>query len=150
MDMRDITSLGSYNLIQRSSATEVGLGTVSCQFSFGFVYSVPSSIMMLPYLAVVPAVSNTLEDPAYGSNDAEDTCDPMATTEDADRLNDTRGSCAWDTKDHVNREEQVPSTEEEIEIVIQSLFLHVTVVDGPIPQQEGKWRDKDEVPNART
>jgi len=83
---------------------------------------------MLPYLAIVPGVSDTLERPTYGSDDTEDTRDPMTAAEDADRLNYTRGSGAWDAEDHVNREEEVPS----------------------VPQQEGEWCDEDEVPDAGT
>jgi len=41
---------------------------------------------------VVPAISTTLDDPAYGGDDAEDTRDPMAATKDSDRLDYTRGS----------------------------------------------------------
>ena len=44
------------------------------------------------YLTVVPAISNTLNGPARSSDDAEDARNPMATTEDPDRLNDSRGS----------------------------------------------------------
>jgi len=123
---------------------------VGRQFCFGLVYSMSSSVVVLPYLTVVPAISNALGDPADGSDDAEDTCDPMTAIEDADRLNDTRRSGAWNTEDHVNREEQVPSTEEEVEVIIQCLFLHVTIVDGSVPQQEGEWRNEDEVPDAGT
>lgn len=46
------------------------------------------------YLTVVPGISSTLEDPAYGSDDTEDTCDPMTAIEDTDRLDYTRGSGA--------------------------------------------------------
>ena len=73
------------------------------------VYGVPSSVMMLPYLCrgwrerfqagvgeryltVVPAISSGLDDPPYGSNDTEDSCDPMAAIEDPYRLNDACGS----------------------------------------------------------
>jgi len=105
---------------------------------------------MLPYLTVVPGISNALEGPTYGSDDTEDSRDPMTAIEDADRLNYTRGSGTWDTEDHVNREEEVPSAEKEIDVIIQRLFLHVTVVDGSVPQQEGEWCDEDEVPDAGT
>jgi len=44
------------------------------------------------YLTIVPAISNALEGPTYGSNDTEDTCDPITATEDADRLDYARGS----------------------------------------------------------
>ena len=44
------------------------------------------------YLTVVPAISNTLEDPTYGSDDTEDACDPVTTIEDTDRLDYTRRS----------------------------------------------------------
>jgi len=111
---------------------------------------VSGSVVMLPYLAIVPGVSDTLERPTYGSDDTEDTRDPMTAAEDADRLNYTRGSGAWDAEDHVNREEEVPSAKEEINVIIQCLLLHVTVVDGSVPQQEGEWCDEDEVPDAGT
>lgn len=44
------------------------------------------------YLTVVPAIPNTLEDPTYGSDDAEDACNPVTAIEDTDRLNYARGS----------------------------------------------------------
>ena len=43
------------------------------------------------HLTVVPGIPNALDEPASGSNDTEDTCHPMTTIEDADRLDDTRG-----------------------------------------------------------
>lgn len=46
------------------------------------------------YLTVVPAISKTLDGPANGGDDTEDTCNPMAATKDADRLNYARGSGA--------------------------------------------------------
>jgi hypothetical protein len=46
------------------------------------------------HLTVVPAISSALDDPADGSDDAEDTCDPMTAIENADCLNDTRRSGA--------------------------------------------------------
>jgi len=123
---------------------------VGRQFRFGLVYSVSGRIMVLPYLTVIPPIPNALDDPTYGSDDTEDACDPMTAIEDADRLNDTRGSSAWDAENHVNRKEQVPSAEEEVKVIIQCLLLHVTVVDGSVPQQEGEWGDEDEVPDAGT
>lgn len=124
-------SIAYYNLIQRSSTTEIRLGTVGRQFCFGLrtpnvnqqkvdrrvghfpylVYSMSSSVMVLPYLCrgwyerlqarveegyltVVPAISNSLDDPSHGSNDTEDARDPMTTIEDPYCLNDARGSGA--------------------------------------------------------
>jgi hypothetical protein len=72
------------------------------------------------YLTVIPAVSSSLDDPSYRSNDTEDSCDPMTAVEDSDCLNDTRGSSTkgvslatrilritanlpWDTEDPKNR-----------------------------------------------
>jgi len=118
------------------------------ELCFGLVYSVSSSIVMLPYLVVVPAVSSTLDGPAYSSDDAEDACDPMTATKDADGLNYTRGPGTWDTEDHVYGEEQVPSTEEKVDIIIHGLFLHIAIVDGSVPQQEGERCDEDEVPDT--
>ena len=43
---------------------------------------------------VVPAISGTLDHPAYGGDDAKDARDPMAVTKNPDRLDYTRGSCA--------------------------------------------------------
>jgi len=113
------------------------------------VNTVSGSVVVLPYLAVVPTVSGTLEDPTYGGDDTEYTRNPMTAIEYTDRLDDTRGSGTWDAENHVNREEQVPSAEEEIDVVVQRLLLHVTVVYGSVPQQEGEWCDEDEVPDAR-
>ena len=44
------------------------------------------------YLMVVPAISTTLDDPAYGGDDAKYACNPMTATKDPDRLNYARGS----------------------------------------------------------
>ena len=44
------------------------------------------------YLTVVPAISSTLDGPAYGCDDAEDARNPMSAVEDPDRLNYTGGS----------------------------------------------------------
>lgn len=44
------------------------------------------------YLTVVPAISNTLEGPAYGSDDTEDTCGPVTAAKNADCLDYSRGS----------------------------------------------------------
>jgi hypothetical protein len=75
------------------------------------VHGVSSGIVMLPYLwegpcekaegrgrqtylTVVPAISATLKDPAYGGDDAENARDPVAAVKNPDRLNYTRGSGA--------------------------------------------------------
>ena len=74
------------------------------------------------YLAVIPPIPGALDDPAHGSNDTEDACNPMTAIENADRLNDTRRSgtkvdvvggsvriyetivnLPWDTEDPKNR-----------------------------------------------
>ena len=41
---------------------------------------------------VVPAISATLDDPAYGGDDAKYACNPMTAAKDPDRLNYARGS----------------------------------------------------------
>ena len=43
------------------------------------------------YLTIVPAVSSTLDDPAYAGDNAENTRDPVAAVKDPDRLNYARG-----------------------------------------------------------
>ena len=72
------------------------------------------------YLTVVPAISSTLDGPAYSCNDAEDAHNPMSAIEDPDRLNYTGrsgtaicivsglirichiGNLPWDTEDPKN------------------------------------------------
>jgi len=103
---------------------------------------------MLPYLAVVPAISNALEGPAYGGDYTEDTCSPVTAAKNGDCLYYSRGSSAWDAKYHVNGEEEVPSAEEEIDVIVQCLLLHVTIVNGSVPQQEREWCDEYEIPDA--
>jgi len=137
-------------LVSGSTASEIHLGTVGGQFGLCLVHGVTSCGMMTPNLAVVEGITQKLEGPAYccdGTNDAR--C-PVTLRKHLDGLNKTSRTGAGNADDHVDAKEDMETTEKEVQVIVQGLFLHVAIVDRSVPQQEGEGRDDEQVANACT
>jgi len=105
---------------------------------------------MIPDLAVIESTADTLQGPASGSKCAKDASYQVTLGEHLNSLDETSGTGAGDADNHVDTEEEVETTKEKVHVIVQCLFLHVTIVDRSVPQKEGEGWDYEQVANAST
>jgi len=119
------------------------------QFTFRLRERMPSLVMMLPNLPIVPRISQALNEPSDSCHDPQYSAYDVSPREHRDSLNETCRAGRRNTKDHVDGEEEVPAAEEEVEVIVQRLLLHVGIVNRTVPQQERQDPNNRKVRNGR-
>jgi len=70
---------------------------------------------------IVPCIAHSLQSPPDGRNRTKHATYNCTMLESDDCANKTRTPCARDADDHVNRKQQVPATEEEVDVYERSV-----------------------------
>ena len=112
---------------------EVCTHAVRCELGLGLIERVTFFMVMTPDDPVVPQVTNALREKAKRRYETECARNPMAVCQESNGHQSARTAGGPYTNERIKRKKQVATTEQEVYVVKERVFLHKTVVQRAEP-----------------